>query len=209
VRLRLALLLVLGLAVPTGATAAPTAAAAGCAKVAPPKLGERHESKPTGKLPAGTTYRVTFDTNCGSFTVTLDQKQSPNTVASFVSLVRKGFFDRTIFHRIVPGFVIQGGDPTGTGTSGPGYATVDTPPKGAAYTHGVVAMAKTASDPPGTAGSQFFVVTAANANLPADYAIIGKVTKGLAVVDLIGKLGNASELPTRLVEIEKATVSGS
>ena len=87
---------------------------------------------------------------------------------------------KTIFHRIVPGFVIQGGDPTGTGTGGPGYLTVDTPPASAAYTLGVVAMAKTQQQPAGTAGSQFFVVTVPNAGLPPDYAIIGKVTSGLA-----------------------------
>src|SRR5689334_14684427 len=105
------------------------------------------------------TYDVELKTNKGAFTITLDQKQSPNATASFVALAEKGFFDGTKFHRIVPGFVIQGGDPTGTGTGGPGYSTVDTPPQDAQYTKGVVAMAKTAADPAGTAGSQFFVVT--------------------------------------------------
>ncbi len=83
--------------------------------------------------------------------------------------------------------MIQGGDPTGTGTGGPGYSTVDKPPANAKYTHGVVAMAKTATEPAGTAGSQFFVVTAPDAGLPPDYAIVGKVTKGLDVVDRIGE----------------------
>jgi cyclophilin family peptidyl-prolyl cis-trans isomerase len=136
----------------------------------------------------------------------MDQAQSPNAVTSFVSLVQRGFFDGTIFHRIVPGFVIQGGDPTATGTGGPGYETVDTPPKNASYTHGVVAMAKTATEPAGTAGSQFFVVTVANAGLPPDYAIIGKVVKGLPVVDHIGTLGDASQQPTQVVKIQRATV---
>jgi len=165
--------------------------------------------KPTERLDPGKTYDVTLETNEGSFTIRLDQEQSPHATASFVYLVKLGYFDHTRFHRIVPGFVIQGGDPSGTGTCGPGYTTVDTPPAGATYTHGVVAMAKTAAQPPGTAGSQFFVVTAANAGLPPDYAIIGKVVSGIAVVDRIGKLGNPqTQQPTARVEIERATVSG-
>jgi peptidyl-prolyl cis-trans isomerase B (cyclophilin B) len=123
-----------------------------------------------------------------------------------VSLAKRGYFDRTVFHRIVPDFVIQGGDPTGTGTGGPGYSTVDPPPPTAKYAHGVVAMAKTAADPPGTAGSQFFVVTAPDAQLTPDYAIVGKVVRGAGVVDRIGKLGDANEQPTETVEILKATV---
>ena len=83
-----------------------------------------------------------------------------------MELARKGFFDGTIFHRIVPGFVIQGGDPTGKGTGGPGYKTVEPPPAGTLYTHGIVAMAKAANEPPGTAGSQFFIVTGKNVGLP-------------------------------------------
>jgi cyclophilin family peptidyl-prolyl cis-trans isomerase len=190
-------------------TAAATPDAHGCVPVGKVATGVRKEPKPTSLLSPTKTYTVTFVTNCGSFSVKLDQKQSPNTTASIVSLVKRGFFDKTIFHRIVPGFVIQGGDPTGTGTGGPGYQTVDTPPAGATYAHGVVAMAKTGSDPPGTAGSQFFVVTAPNAGLSPDYAIIGKVVKGLNVVDRIGKLGDANQQPTETVEIEKATVATS
>jgi cyclophilin family peptidyl-prolyl cis-trans isomerase len=191
----------------TAATGTPDAH--GCVPVGKVATGTRNEPKATSPLSPTKTYTVTFVTNCGSFSVRLDQKQSPNTTASIVSLVKRGFFDKTIFHRIVPGFVIQGGDPTGTGTGGPGYQTVDKPPASATYTHGVVAMAKTGSDPPGTAGSQFFVVTAANAGLSPDYAIIGKVVRGLNVVDRIGKLGDANQQPTETVEIEKATVATS
>jgi cyclophilin family peptidyl-prolyl cis-trans isomerase len=121
--------------------------------------------------------------------------------------VQKKFFDGTVFHRIVPGFVIQGGDPTGTGGGGPGYTTVDKPPASTRYTHGAVAMAKTQTEAPGTSGSQFFVVTAQDAGLPPDYAVLGNVVKGLAVVDRIGKLGDANEQPTELVQIEHAAVS--
>jgi cyclophilin family peptidyl-prolyl cis-trans isomerase len=165
--------------------------------------------EPSTPLDPAKKYDVTLKTNKGSFTFRLDQKQSPHAAASFVGLVRAGYFDKTKFHRIVPGFVIQGGDPSGTGTCGPGYTTVDKPPSAAKYTHGVVAMAKTGAEPAGTAGSQFFVVTAADAGLPPDYAIIGKVTDGLDVVDRIGKLGDASEQPTEVVEIEQATVKTS
>ena len=176
-----------------------------CTKTNGSPTGGHTESPPTKALPPG-SYSVVLKTNYGSFTVGIARKTSPNLAASFVSLVRKGFFDGTVFHRIVPGFVIQGGDPTGTGEGGPGYACVDVPPATTAYTHGVVAMAKTSSDPPGTSGSQFFVVTAPNAQLPADYAVLGNVTAGIAVVDRIGTFGNASEQPTRRVVIQKATV---
>src|SRR5207245_10029037 len=95
-----------------------------------------------------------------------------------------------------PRFVIQGGDPTGTGTGGPGHETHDKVPKTAAYVHGVVAMAKTGAAPAGTAGSQFFVVTGPDAGLPPDYAIVGKVTQGLDVVDRIGTLGDVNQRAT-------------
>ena len=159
------------------------------------------------RLDTTKTYVVTVRTNLGTFAFTLDVKDSPCTTASFASLVRKRFFDGTRFHRIVPGFVIQGGDPTGTGTGGPGYSVVDVPPQTARYTKGVVAMAKTGAEPAGTSGSQFFVVTAQDAGLPPDYALLGKVTSGLAVVERIGNLGAANEQPTRRVVIGSMTVS--
>jgi peptidyl-prolyl cis-trans isomerase B (cyclophilin B) len=181
----------------------------GCTTVEAPAAARRSETKPTQPIDTTKTYDVVVKTNCGSFTIRLDPKGAPHTVASFVALAREKFFDGTIFHRIVPGFVIQGGDPTQTGDGGPGYTTVDKPPANARYTHGVVAMAKTSVQPAGTSGSQFFVVTAQDAALPPDYAIVGKVTKGLDVVDRIGKLGDQNEQPTRVVEIEHATVTVS
>ncbi len=172
-----------------------------------PKTGARAEPKPTAKLNPKKTYYVTMQTNCGSFTFRLAVKTSPHTTASFVYLVKRGFFNKTVFHRIVPGFIIQGGDPTATGTGGPGYETVDTPPKTLRYTHGIVAMAKTSTEARGTSGSQFFVMTA-NAQLAPDYALLGIVTSGLSVVDRIGKLGDsATEQPTQVVEIERAFVT--
>jgi peptidyl-prolyl cis-trans isomerase B (cyclophilin B) len=165
---------------------------------------------PTTILNAAKTYLVTFKTSCGDFAVRLDLKAAPKTTASFVALAKANFFDGTFFHRIVPGFVIQGGDPTGTGTGGPGYSTLDTPAAGTTYTKGVVAMAKTGAEAPGTAGSQFFVVTADDAGLPPDYAVIGKVVGGLDVVADIGTLGDPStELPTQPVVIEDVVVGVS
>ena len=161
------------------------------------------------KLAPAKTYRLVFETNCGSFTVTLNQKLAPNATGSLVSLAKRDFFNDTFFHRIVPGFVIQGGDPTGTGSGGPGYETHDTVPKTASYVHGVVAMAKTGSEPAGTAGSQFFVVTGQDAGLPPDYAVVGMVTQGLGVVDRIGALGDATEQPTANIVISKVKVETS
>ncbi|HEX4521624.1 MAG TPA: peptidylprolyl isomerase [Gaiellaceae bacterium] len=185
----------------------------GCVVVtSPPAFGAHREKRPTAPLPVNKVYDVTMVTNCGSFTIRIDQKQSPNAAASFVSLVQRGFYNNTIFHRIVPGFVIQGGDPTGSGNGGPGYTTVDKPPAKAAYTHGVVAMAKTSSQPNGAAGSQFFIVTVPDAGLPPQYAIIGKVSSGLAVVDHIGTFGNSADpagTPTQTVEVEQASVKVS
>jgi cyclophilin family peptidyl-prolyl cis-trans isomerase len=159
-------------------------------------------------LDASKTYTVTLETTKGTFEIALDVERSPKTTASFAALVEQGFFDGTVFHRIVPGFVIQGGDPTGTGTGGPGYTTVDVPPVDSAYTKGVVAMAKAPSEPTGTAGSQFFVVTSDEVFLPPEYALLAKVTSGLDVVEKIGRLGDpATEQPTERVEIEQATLT--
>jgi peptidyl-prolyl cis-trans isomerase B (cyclophilin B) len=181
----------------------------GCEKVdkpAPkPDGGQQAPDKPLG---TGEHPELVFSTNCGDFTVTLDPKLAPNTGASLVKLARNGFYDGTIFHRIVPGFVIQGGDPTATGSGGPGYKTVDKPPADTRYTKGVVAMAKTGAEPAGTSGSQFFVVTGGDVGLPPDYAIVGKVTDGLDVVERIGKLGDQQEQPTQTILIRKVTVKG-
>ena len=174
--------------------------------------GKKAETASGGGRPAldaAKTYEVTLKTSEGTFSFSLDVKDSPNTTASFASLVKKGFFDGLTFHRIVPDFVIQGGDPNGDGTGGPGYTTVDVPPSDTTYTRGVVAMAKGGAEPAGTAGSQFFVVTSDNVQLPPDYALVGKVTKGLDVVEKIGQLGDANEQPTKKVTIEKATLSES
>jgi cyclophilin family peptidyl-prolyl cis-trans isomerase len=175
----------------------------------------------TGAEPCTTTGRqVTFPplnpkrphtvdvlTNLGGFAIRLDVEDSPCVTSSFASLVRKGFFDGTTFHRIAPHFVIQGGDPTGTGTGGPGYTVVEPPPASSLYVKGVVAMAKTEAEPRGAAGSQFFVVTGDELQLPGDYAVIGEVTSGLETVERIGGHGNAAGVPNINVVVESIKVS--
>ncbi|MEA2366255.1 MAG: hypothetical protein QOI32_1767 [Thermoleophilaceae bacterium] len=183
----------------------------GCKNVdQPPPRDGGGQQRPTQALDAGKTYEVVLETSCGAFTIRLDQRTSPKAAASFVALVRNGFLEDTIFHRIVPGFVIQGGDPTVSGSGGPGYSTRDRVPRNAAYNPGVVAMAKAGNEPPGTAGSQFFVVTGPGAGLTPDYALLGKVTKGMDAVQKIGKLGNPASggagTPLQSVVIEKASV---
>ncbi len=155
-------------------------------------------------LEDGKTHQIIVDTNKGSFTFELATKTSPCATASIAGLTKKGFFDGLIFHRIVPGFVIQGGDPEGSGMGGPGYQTVDAPPADTKYTKGLVAMAKAGNDPAGAAGSQFFVVTGADVGLPAEYAVLGHVTDGIDVVEKIGQLGDSNDpqgRPTERVEI--------
>jgi peptidyl-prolyl cis-trans isomerase B (cyclophilin B) len=138
--------------------------------------------------PAGTVAVV--DTSCGSFEIELDTRSSPRTTASFANLVEEGVYDGTGFHRIVPDFVIQAGDPRGDGTGDAGYFVDELPPDDVAYTRGTVAMAKTEVEPPGRSGSQFFVVVAADAGLPADFALLGELGSGLDVVERIAKLGD-------------------
>jgi cyclophilin family peptidyl-prolyl cis-trans isomerase len=170
------------------------------------EIGGDESKAELAELEDGKTHSVVVDTNKGPFTFELATDISPCTTASFAGLVKKGFFDGLTFHRIVPGFVIQGGDPQGNGMGGPGYSTVDAPPQDTTYDKGLVAMAKAGNEPAGTSGSQFFVVSADGVQLPPDYAVLGRVTKGLDVVETIGDLGNPSDpsgKPTEAVNIEK------
>jgi peptidyl-prolyl cis-trans isomerase B (cyclophilin B) len=196
------------------ATPSPTEAAApaGCeAAEAPEPKGEGKLPKPKETLDPAKTYVATVATNCGDFEITLDAKRAPKTGGSFKSLADEGFYDGTTFHRIVAGFVIQGGDPKGDGTGGPGFSVVEAPPQDLTYAKGVVAMAKTGTEPAGTSGSQFFVVTAEDAQLPPDYALLGKVTGGQEVVDKIGvvEIDPATEQPVEPVVIRSVEVTES
>lgn len=171
---------------------APTATtdAGGCRPVSAPK--PRREPKslraPKAGLDPAKAYTATVASSCGTFAITLDAKRAPRTGASFAALARRGFFDGLAFHRIVPGFVVQGGDPRGDGSGGPGYGVTEEPPSDLAYLRGTVAMAKTQTEPPGRSGSQFFVVVGPDAQLPPEYALLGRVTSGMDVVDRIAAL---------------------
>jgi peptidyl-prolyl cis-trans isomerase B (cyclophilin B) len=207
-----ALLFVAGCGGGDGETTTESVATGGdeCESVDAPDAREPDPAQaPSQPLDASKTYTLTFDTSCGSFTITLDPELAPKTTASLVALARAGYFDDTIFHRVVPGFVIQGGDPTQSGGGGPGYSTVDVPPSDATYTQGVVAMAKSAVEAPGTSGSQFFVVTGEDAGLPPEYAIVGQVTDGMDTVMRIDALGVGDGPPSQPVVVSSVTVGES
>jgi peptidyl-prolyl cis-trans isomerase B (cyclophilin B) len=183
-----------------------TTAADGCKQVEAPQPKHVSLQAPKQTLQKGEEATAVVETSCGTFEIALDTTRAPKTANSFAYLSEEGFYDGLTFHRIVPEFVIQGGDPLGTGTGGPGYKVVEKPPANLAYTKGTVAMAKSSAEPPGTSGSQFYVVTGADAGLPPEYALVGRVSQGLDVVERIGKLGTASEKPRQTILIEKITI---
>jgi len=178
----------------------------GCRTVEAPKPKNVSFKAPKQTVKAGEELTAVVETSCGSFEIVLDSQRAPKTVNSFVFLSDEGFYDGLTFHRVAPGFVIQGGDPLGSGTGGPGYSVDEKPPSSLAYTKGVVAMAKSSAEPPGRSGSQFFVVLTADAGLPPEYALVGKVDEGLDVVETIGKLGTPAEQPKQTVLIEKISI---
>lgn len=157
---------------------------------------------------AGTTATIT--TSCGDIVIELDPESSPETVKSFVFLAKQGYFDGTAMHRVLPGFVIQAGDPTATGRGGPGYVVPDEfPENGFAYSFGVVAMANAG---PGTTGSQFFIMVG-EAGLQPTFSPFGRVVSGdEALLDIVRvplaatRTGERS-IPTESVYIESVTVA--
>ena len=185
----------------------------GCASArAPVPRGAQEIPKPTLQLNPAKTYDVSLSTNCGTIEIQLDVRQAPLTTASFAYLVKRGFYNDLTFHRVAADFVIQGGDPNGDGSGGPGYTVVEPPPSGVRYTLGTVAMAKTATDPAGASGSQFFIVTTRNASLPPQYALVGNVVGSLAGVEAISKLPTnppQDGAPIKPVVIRSATLSSS
>jgi cyclophilin family peptidyl-prolyl cis-trans isomerase len=195
----------------TTETQAPAESASGCEKAGKPKPKEVKDRKaPSLKIDRSKRYTAVMETNCGTIEMALDVKRAPKTVASFVFLAREKFYDGLGFHRIVPGFVIQGGDPAGTGSGGPGYDVVEAPPQDLKYDNGTVAMAKTEADAPGTSGSQFYIVTAPDAGLPPDYALLGQVSKGEDAVKKIEAVpAEADGQPTEPVVIKTLTIKTS
>lgn len=187
--------------------------AAKCTSVpAPVPRGAQSVRKPTLTLDPTKRYVVSLATNCGTIEIQLDVRRSPRTTASFAYLVKRAFYDGLTFHRIAAGFVIQGGDPNGDGSGGPGYTVIEPPPSNVRYTLGTVAMAKTSSDPPGASGSQFFIVTTQDAPLPSQYALVGNVVGSFAGVEAISKLPTdppQDGAPKTPVVISRATLSSS
>ena len=175
-------------------------------------MPRQYSEQPAMRIDPTKTYRGTLETNKGIIQVEFFPDDAPNTVNNFVCLAEDGYFDQTPFHRIVKGFVIQGGDPTGTGTGGPGYKFADEP-VAREYERGTLAMANAG---PNTNGSQFFVVLEdLQDKLPKNYTIFGRVTEGMDVVDAIantptttGRSGENST-PTEPVTLEKVTITES
>lgn len=162
----------------------------GCRDVNEPPAKKVDLRRPQREVTRSAQISARVETSCGAFTIRLDAARSPKTVSSFVHLVQAGLYDGTTFHRIVPNFVIQGGDPEGDGTGGPGYFVDEPPPSRLAYVRGTVAMARSSAEPPGRSGSQFYVVVAADAGLSPGDALLGKVASGMAVVDRIAEVGD-------------------
>lgn len=156
-----------------------------------------------GVLPADqVNKKVRIKTTLGDIVVQVDQKMGPNAASNFVYLVKNGFYNGTIFHRVIPGFMIQGGDPTGTGMGGPGYR-FDNDPVSVAYNDGIVAMANAGRN---TNGSQFFIMVD-DVPLPPDYSVFGKVVSGLDIAHKIADVSrDGSDRPFTEVKMIAVTL---
>ncbi len=149
---------------------------------------------------------VTIETNHGTITAEMFLDAAPKTAGNFIELAKNGYYDGIIFHRVIPNFMIQGGDPTGTGSGGPGYSIPDEFAAGMAHTEpGTFSMANAG---PNTGGSQFFITLAATPWLDGKHAIFGKVTAGMDVVEAIGQTTTGfGDRPVEDVVMEKVTVN--
>jgi cyclophilin family peptidyl-prolyl cis-trans isomerase len=171
------------------------------------KQRQKFDAAPPMIIDTAKTYTATMVTSKGTLEILLDPLAAPVTVNSFVFLARWHYFDGIVFHRIIPGFVLQGGDPTGSGAGGPGYRFNDELPKPGRYELGSLAMANAG---PHTNGSQFFVISGPDGvRLPPQYALFGKVVKGLDVVSTINDIGTSSGKPREDVVIESVTITES
>lgn len=168
---------------------------------------QQFDAAPGMCLEVGATYEAIVTTNKGEFTIALDPNLAPETVNNFVFLARNEYFDATTCHRIIPNFVVQCGDPTGTGTGGPGYTIIDEPPAAGQYEVGSIAMAKTLE--PNSGGSQFFIITGADgAALPPDYSLFGQVSAGLdtTVADMAAAGTPGAGVPSEPIEIQSIRI---
>ena len=192
----------------TAASGSDATSPAGC----PPAEGtgtqtQQFDAPPPDCLTPGVTYEAIVTTNKGEFTIVLDPESAPVATNNFVFLARNQYYDNTVCHRIIPNFVVQCGDPTGTGTGGPGYTIVDEPPAPGQYQVGSIAMAKTVQ--PDSAGSQFFVISGTDgAALPPDYALFGQVTAGLdSTVAAMAAAGTPGDgVPSEPIEIQSIRI---
>jgi cyclophilin family peptidyl-prolyl cis-trans isomerase len=166
-------------------------------------MAGQYSAPPEMTIDLAKSYAATLHTNHGDIEIAFDAAGSPLTVNNFLFLAGEGFFDGVIFHRVVPGFVVQGGDPTGTGTGGPGYRFRDELEGPGSYTRGTVAMANAG---PNTNGSQFFICLE-DVGLPHAYTIFGNVTGGMEAVDAIAAAPRRGERPLDDCVIERVTVT--
>ena len=168
---------------------------------------QRFDGPPPMCIDADKRYTAEMVTSKGTMTIALDPVAAPKTVNNFVVLARYHYFDGIVFHRIIPGFVLQGGDPEGSGRGGPGYRFEDELPPPGRYELGSLAMANAGPD---TNGSQFFVISGPDGmRLPPQYSLFGKVVKGMEVVEAIDSVGTRSGSPTERVVIETVTITES
>jgi cyclophilin family peptidyl-prolyl cis-trans isomerase len=166
---------------------------------------QRFDGPPPMCIDPDKTYTAEMVTTKGTMVIALDPIAAPKTVNNFVVLARYHYFDGIHFHRVIPGFVLQGGDPTGTGRGDPGYRFADELPKPGRYELGSLAMANAGPD---TNGSQFFIISGPNGmGLPPQYSLFGKVVKGLDVVSTIDAIGSSSGNPREKVVIESVTIT--
>jgi cyclophilin family peptidyl-prolyl cis-trans isomerase len=166
---------------------------------------KQFDSEPEMGIDPGKRYTATMDTSMGTLVIALDAAAAPKTVNNFVFLAKWGYYEGVICHRIIKNFVIQGGDPTGTGRGGPGYRFSDELPKPGRYEVGSLAMANAG---PNTNGSQFFIISGADgARLPPQYSLFGKVVKGLDVVEKMQSVAtNSQDRPNIDVVINRVTI---
>jgi cyclophilin family peptidyl-prolyl cis-trans isomerase len=190
----------------TTTVANPALAAITCNDTKPPDNPNRptFTAEPPMTIDAAKKYTATIETSCGKITVDLDAKGAPHSVNSFVFLADKKFYDGLTWHRVVKDFVIQGGDPKGDGSGGPGYTIAEEPPTDG-YKLGALAMAKTGA--PHSTGSQFFIVTGQNGTtLPSQYSRFGMVTGGLDVAQKLESFSTGDGPPTRPLYIVSITI---
>jgi len=165
---------------------------------------KRYDKEPAMKIDPEKVYVAKMDTTAGPIVLELYPKLAPHHVNSFVFLAKEGFYNNVIFHRVIPGFMIQGGDPTGTGTGGPGYE-IKAEFNDTKHVRGILSMART--NDPDSAGSQFFIMHGTAPSLDNKYTVFGKVTEGIETVDKIATApADANDRPNQPTKITKVTI---